>query len=131
MLFLPSHSSKVLSGDDLVGGNPTMNTSRLRRGRGIASSSFVFYLYWYSYTGYFVCDSASEFGAMGSTFFLGFSCPNLLLVFLNLLFFETCIIFLSQVLGLSLGLFLFYRYFSVPYFGLAWDHGNSFLCLEE
>ena len=24
-----------------------------------------------------------------------------------------------------------YRYFSVPYFGLACDHGNSFLCLEE
>ena len=22
-------------------------------------------------------------------------------------------------------------YFSVPYFGLACDHGNSFLCLEE
>ena len=22
-------------------------------------------------------------------------------------------------------------YFSVPYFGLARDHGNSFLCLEE
>ena len=41
----------------------------------------------------------------------------------------TCIIFFSQVLGLSLGLFYFYRYFSVPYFGLACDHGNSFLCL--
>ena len=26
---------------------------------------------------------------------------------------------------------LFYRYFSGPYFGLACDHGNSFLCLEE
>ena len=68
---------------------------------------------------------------MGSTSFLGFSCPDLLLVFLNRLFLGTCIIFLSQVLGLSLGLFLFYRYFSVPYFGLACDHGNSFLCLEE
>ena len=35
----------------LVGGNPTMNTPRLRRGGGIASSSFIlfFYLYWYSY----------------------------------------------------------------------------------
>ena len=49
--FLPSHSSKVLRGDGLVGGNPTMNTPRLRRGGGIASSSFIlfFYLYWYSY----------------------------------------------------------------------------------
>ena len=64
---------------------------------------------------------------MGSTFFLGFSCPNLLLVFLNLLLLGTCITFFSQVLGLSLGLF----YFSAPYFGLACDHGNSFLCLEE
>ena len=35
---------------------------------------------------------------MGSTFFLGFSYPNLLLVFLKLLFLGTCIIFLSQVL---------------------------------
>ena len=61
---------------------------------------------------------------MGSTSFLGFSYPNLLLVFLNLLFLGTCIIFFSQ--GLSLGLFYFYRYFSVPYFGLASDHGNSF-----
>ena len=44
-VFLPFHSSKVLSGDGLVGGSPTMNTPRLRRGGGIASSSFVFYLY--------------------------------------------------------------------------------------
>ena len=44
---------------------------------------------------------------MGSTAFLGFSYPNLLLVFLNLLFLGICIIFLSQVLGLSLDLFIF------------------------
>ena len=56
---------------------------------------------------YFVCDSASEFGAMGSTSFLGFSCPNLLIVFLNMLLLGTCIIFFSEVLGLSLGLFYF------------------------
>ena len=53
-----------------------MNIPRLRRGGGIASSSFTFYLYGYSYIGYFVCDSASEFGAMGSTSFLGFSYPK-------------------------------------------------------
>ena len=77
-------------------------------------------MYGYSYIGYFVCESASEFGAMGFTSFWGFSYPNLLLVFLNLLFLGTCIIFLSQVLGLSLGIFrYFFRYFSVPYFGLA------------
>ena len=63
---------------------------------------------------YFVCDSASEFGAMGSTSFLGVSYPNLLLVFLNLLFLGTCIIFFSQVLDfLWVFLFYFYRYFSV------------------
>ena len=46
---------RVLSGDGLVGGNPTMNTPRLLRGGGIASSSFfLFYLYWYSYIVYFV-----------------------------------------------------------------------------
>ena len=55
------------------------------------------YLYWYSYIVYFLCDSDSEFGAMGSTSFLGLSCPNLLLVFLNLLFLGTCIIFFAQV----------------------------------
>ena len=72
--------------------------------------------------------------AKGSTSFLGFSYPNLLLVSLNLLFFRNLyhIFVASQVLGLSLVFcFLFYRYFSVPYFGLACDHGNSFLCLEE
>ena len=34
IIILPSHSSKVLRGDGLVGGNPTMNTPRLRRGGG-------------------------------------------------------------------------------------------------
>ena len=71
---------------------------------------------------------------MGSTSFLEFQfcCPNMLLVFSELLFLETCIILFSQVLGLSPGLFiLFYFSVSVPYFGLACDHGNSFLCLEE
>ena len=64
--------------------------------------------------------------------FLGFSCPNLLLVFLNLLLLGTCIICFFASVGLSLGLFYFILfYFSVPYFGLACDHGNSFLCLEE
>ena len=69
---------------------------------------------------------------MGSTSFWGFSYPNLLLVFLNLLFSRNLYNILLQVLGLSLGLlFIYFRYFSVPYFGLACDHGNSFLCLEE
>ena len=71
---------------------------------------------------------------MGSTSFLGFSYPNLLLVFfLNLLFFRNLYhIFVASV-GTFFGSFIFYffRYFSVPYFGLACDHGNSFLCLEE
>ena len=59
------------------------------RGGGIASSSFILFfylLYWYySYIVYFVCAPASEFGAMGSTSFLGFSYTNLLLVFLEIL----------------------------------------------
>ena len=63
----------------LVGGNPTMNTPRLRRGGGIASSSFFFFFFTCIgipiYVGYFVCDSASEFGAMGSTSFLGVFLP--------------------------------------------------------
>ena len=65
------------------------------RGGEIASSLFIlfFYLYWYSYIVYFVCDSASEFGAMSSTSFLGFSYPDLLLVSLNLLFFRNLFIY--------------------------------------
>ena len=40
VIFASSHSSRVLSGDGLVGENPTMNTNtpRLRRGGRIASS---------------------------------------------------------------------------------------------
>ena len=86
-----------------------MNTPRLRRGGVIASSSFVFYLYWYSYIGYFVCDSASEFGAMGSTSFMGFSYPNLLLVFLNLLFFRN----LYHIFVASVGTFSGSFFFSI------------------
>ena len=56
---------------------------------------------------------------MGSTYSLWFSYPNLLLVFLNLLFFRDLYqIFLASVGTLS-GSFLFYRYFSEPYFGLS------------
>ena len=68
---------------------------------------------------------------MGSTSFLGFSYPNLLLVFLNLLFFRNLYHIFFASVGTFSGSFLFYRYFSVPYFGLACDDGNSFLCLEE
>ena len=49
------------------------------RGGGIASSSFILFfslLYWfYPYIVYFVCAPASEFGAMGSTSFLGVFLP--------------------------------------------------------
>ena len=71
---------------------------------------------------------------MGSTSFLGFSYPDFFFFFfLNLLFFRNLYqIFVASVRTFS-GSFLFYFlfYFSVPYFGLACDHGNSFLCLEE
>ena len=69
---------------------------------------------------------------MGSILpFWGFSYPNLLLVFLNLLFLGTCIIYVSQQVLDFLWVFFILFYFSLPYFGLACDHGNSFLCLEE
>ena len=64
---------------------------------------------------------------MGSTSFLGFAYPNLLLVFLNFVIFRNLYrIFLASVRTFSGSLF-----FSVPYFGLACVHGSSFLCLEE
>ena len=67
-------------------------------------------LYWYySYIVDFVCAPASEFGAMGSTSLLGFPYPNLLIVFLNLLFFWNLyhIFLAASVMGLYLGLFYF------------------------
>ena len=69
---------------------------------------------------------------MGSTSFLGFSYPNLLLVFSEPnIFLNLYHIFLASA-GIFSGSFLFYRYFSVPYLGfLACDNVNSFLCLEE
>ena len=80
---------------------------------------------------YFGCDSASEFGAMGSTPFWGFSYPNLLLVFSEVVICRNLHhIFLASV-GTFSGSFYFIVLFSVPYFGLACDHGNSFLCLKE
>ena len=41
-VFALSQLQGVESGDGLVGGNPTINTPRLRRGGGIASSSIFF-----------------------------------------------------------------------------------------
>ena len=68
---------------------------------------------------------------MGSTSFLGFSYPNLLLVLSEPVipvsyFCRKCWDFLWVFFILCL------FYFSVPYFGLlACDHGNSFLCLDR
>ena len=54
---------------------------------------------------------------MGSTSFLGFSFPNLLLVFSEpVIFRNLCYIFLASV-GTFSGSFLFYFYFSVPFLG--------------
>ena len=65
---------------------------------------------------------------MDSTSFLGFSWPNLLLVFLNMLFLGSCYIIFRECWDC---LWIFVTcIFSAPYFGLACDHGNSFLCLE-
>ena len=97
------------------------------RGRGGGSFLFIYFIFLpvvlvflCTLVVYFVCAPASEFGAMGSTSFLGFSYPNLLLVFLNLLFFRNLYhIFLAASVWTLSGSFLFYRYFSVPYFGLA------------
>ena len=134
VFYLPhsfKETGKNCYNDGLVGGNPTMNTPRLRRGGGDSFLFIFFYLYWYSYIVYFVNDSASEFGAMGSTSFLGFSYTNLFLVFSEPVISRNLYhIFLARV-GTFSGSFYFYFCFSVPCFGLACDHGYSFLCLEE
>ena len=67
---------------------------------------------------------------MGSTSFLGFSCPKLLLVFLNLLFLGTCIIFFHKCWDFFWVVFIL-LYFSVPYFGSACDHESSFVGLKS
>ena len=63
---------------------------------------------------------------MGSTSFLAFSCPNLLIVFLNLLFLRTCYFFAN--VGTFSESFIYL--FNVPYFGLACDHGNKCVSLR-
>ena len=81
------------------------------RGGGIASFSFIlfFYLYWYSYIiVYFVCDSASEFGEIGSTSFWGLSYPNLLVVFLNLLFFRNLFIFFIFFICIGIPIYILF-----------------------
>ena len=62
---------------------------------------------------------------MDSTSFLGFSCPKLFLVFLNLLFLGTCYIFFASV-GTFSGSFIYY----VSEFVIFRNRGNSFLCLR-
>ena len=94
-----------------------------RRGGGIASSSLVFCLHWYSYVGYFVCDSASEFGVMGSTSFLGFSYRTLLLFFsFFFLFFSEPVIFrnLYHIFVASVGLFWVFFTLSLFFCTLFW-----------
>ena len=66
---------------------------------------------------------------MGSTSFVWFSCPNMILVSLNLLFLGTCIIFFRKCWDF-LRVFFFSFLFCTSV-GLACDHGNSFLCLLE
>ena len=93
----------------LVGGNPTMNTTpRLRRGGGIASSSILLLLVLVLLYRIFCLSLSFWVGAMGSASYWGFSCPNLLLVFLNLLFLGTCYIFFRKCWDfLSFYLFIF------------------------
>ena len=66
---------------------------------------------------------------MGSTFFLGFSCPNLLFVFSEFIIPRNLFHHFSRLLGLSLGLFLFFSVHTL--FLVACDHENSCLCLGE
>ena len=93
---------------------------------------FIFYLYWYSYIRSIFCLWLSFRVWSDGLYFLfgGFPTLTCFLFFLNLLFLGTCIVCFSQVLDF-LWVFFILFYFSVPYFGLACDHGISFLCLEE
>ena len=68
---------------------------------------------------------------MCSTSLGGVSYPNLLLVFSEPVIFRNLYHIFSQVLDFLWVFFYFYRIFLYLIFGLACDHGNSFLCLEE
>ena len=66
---------------------------------------------------------------MGSTWW-GFPTLTCSLFFSEPVIFENLYhIFLPSVGTFTRSFFFFF--FSVPYFGLARDHGNSFLCPEE
>ena len=72
-----------------------------------------FYLYWYSYIRriFLFVTQLPSLERWALLPFLGFSYPNLLLVFLNLLLLGTCIICFFASVGLSLGLFNFILFF--------------------
>ena len=65
---------------------------------------------------------------MDSTSFLGFSSPNF---FFRNFYFEEPVYYFSRKCWDFLWVFFILFYFSVHYFGLVCDHGNSFLCLDE
>ena len=73
---------------------------------------------------------------MGSTSFLGFSCPNLLVLFpaysfSRLVIFRNLYNIFRKCVGTFSGSFLIYFYFYVFNFGLACDHGNPFSALKS
>ena len=71
---------------------------------------------------------------MGSTSFWDFPTLTCFVFFFSelVIFRNLYNIFLASVGTFSGSLFYFILfYFSVPYFGLACDHANSCLCLEE
>ena len=84
------HSSRVLIGDGLVGGNPTINTSRLRSFRGGDSFffKFSFTVLVLLYSIYILfCDSAFELERRALLPFWGFpaSCFSEIIIFRNLI----------------------------------------------
>ena len=109
-------------------GNTTMNTPQLRRGGGIASSSNLVLLVLALRGVHILFVTQLPSWSDGLYLLFGVFLPQYASYFSQLVIFRNPLHVFSQVLGLSLCLFL---YFSVPYFGLACDHGNSSLCLEE
>ena len=92
-------------------------------GGGIASSSFILFFTCIGipiYVAYFVCDSASEFGAIGSTSFLECSYPNLLLVFSEPVIFRNLYDMFFASVGLCLGLFYFILFFCTLFWVSVW-----------
>ena len=91
----------MLSGDGLVGGNPTMHPPRLL----LQVYCLLVVVLLFSIRSVLFCDSASELERYGLHFFLGVFLPSPASCFSEIVIFRNLLHNFSRVLGLSLVFF--------------------------